>query len=190
MRNDQQTVSVLHFLGSTRHRSVGLHIFVVGQLIRYAAIMILSTFNTEFEPSCETNLVTSSEKFLKVEKQKQKKFRPGTRWARRCWQPARPGATVCRETPKCSTPGFRVDRRSPARTLAGPRDCGRRGCTGSSWTGRSACRSRSASAAAAEHDGPRRAGRSSPTCRTLKVGRKHDSVLVHQGWLGNPNLVP
>lgn len=105
---------------------------------------------------------------------------PGIRWARRCWRPAPPGATVWSESPTRSTPGRPEVRRWPGRTPAAPPGCGRHGCTGSSWTGRSACHSRSGSAAAAERGGPRRAGRSSPTCMILERRRRrrgHASVI-------------
>ena len=106
------------------------------------------------------------------------KFVPGIHLARRCWRPTPPGATVLRETPTRSTPDCRADHRWHARRPVGLQDCGRRGCTGSSWTGHSACHFHSASAAAAEHDGRWHAGKSSPACRTLK-GAENLWVVCH-----------
>lgn len=99
---------------------------------------------------------------------------PGIHWARRCWRPVRPGATVCRETRRCSTLDCRADPHWLAHMPLRLRGCVRHGCIGSSWTGHSECHFHSATAAAAEHDDPRRAGWSSPTCRTLKrAGKMH-----------------
>lgn len=92
---------------------------------------------------------------------------PDTHWARRCWPPAPPDTTDALGSLKRSTQPCPVAHRSLARVLAVPRGCVRPGCTGSSWTGRSACHSHWAYATATELSGPQHAGMSLLSCRSL-----------------------
>lgn len=92
---------------------------------------------------------------------------PGIHWARKCWRPAPLGATGVPGSLRYSTLHCPWGPRWPGYRPAGPQGCGRRGCTGSSWTGCSGCRSRWAAAGVAEPAGPRNAARSWPSWRTL-----------------------
>lgn len=102
---------------------------------------------------------------------------PGIHWARKCWRRAPPGATGAPGSLRYSTRHCPWGPRWPVRRPAGPQGCGRRGCTGSSWTGCSGCRSRSAAAGAAEPAGPRNAARSWPSWRTL-CGKTHNKNVL------------
>lgn len=108
----------------------------------------------------------------------QRRFLPDTHWAKMCWLPAPPETTGAPESLKRSTQPCPVARRSPARMHAEPQGCVHPGYTGSSWTGRSACHSRWASEAVAELSGPRHAGMSLLSCRSLEE-EEHDMVRVN-----------
>ena len=102
---------------------------------------------------------------------------PGIRWARTCWRRAPPGETGVPGSPRYSTQRCPWGPRWPGCRPAGPRGCGRRDCTGSSWTGCSGCRSRWAGAAAAEPAGPRNVERSWPSWRTLEEKDRSDDWM-------------
>lgn len=107
---------------------------------------------------------------------------PGTRWAKRCWQPAPPDATAAPESRTHSIRHFPVSHRLLVHTHSGPRDCVRHGCTENNWTAHSVCRSHSADVTWAEPAVQHHTEKSSPSCRSLERETVRERLFSWSTW--------